>query len=57
MTNYEKFKKAMNTSKKKDYRRLRKEVKTIEKAIETFLERALECTSSMAEKDFFVSAL
>lgn len=57
MKNYEKFKQALNKSKEKDYRMLRKEVKTIEKAIEAFLEKALECTAAMSEKDFLVYSL
>ncbi len=57
MKNYENFKQALNKSKEKDYRMLRKEVKTIEKAIEAFLEKALECTAAMSEKDFLVYPL
>lgn len=57
MKNYEKFKNALNKSKEKDYRMLRKEIKTIEKAIEAFLEKALESTAAMSEKDFLVYPL
>lgn len=57
MRNYEKFKNAIQLKKEKDYAELKKEVGVVRAAIETFLERALECTSTMAEKDFFVSAL
>jgi len=57
MKNYEKFKKALNKSKQKDYRMLRKEIKTIEKAIEAFLQKALESTAAMSEKDFLVSPM
>ncbi len=57
MNNYEHFKKAVSARERKNYQDLRKEVKTVEFAIEKFLSSALECTSTMAEKDFFVSAL
>lgn len=57
MKSYERFKNAIMISKQKNYEELRKEVKTVERAIECFLSKALECSSSMAEKDFFVSPL
>lgn len=57
MKSYEKFKHAIMLKKEEDYKKLRKEVHVVREAIETFLERALECTSSMAEKDFFVSPM
>lgn len=57
MNNYEKFKHAMVLSKEQNYRELRKEIKIIESAIENFLQRALECTAVMSEKDFFVTPL
>lgn len=57
MKNYEKFKNAILNKQKEDYKNLKKEVKIVENAIEKFLQKALECTSSMAEKDFFVSPM
>ena len=57
MKNYEKFKTAVEMKKERDYEELRREVGVVRAAIEAFLEKALESTSIMAEKDFFVSAL
>ncbi len=54
MKNYKKFKNSIELRKEENYKQLRKEVKTIEKAIEKFLDIALECTSIMNERDFLL---
>ncbi len=57
MNNYENFKNAIMISKQKDFVSLKKEIKVVEKAIEDFLEKALECTAVMSEKDFNLSMM
>lgn len=57
MNNYENFEKALEKRKEKDYKMLKREVQTVKKAIESFLEKALESTTSLSEKDFLVSPL
>ena len=57
MNNYENFEKALEKRKEKDYKMLEREVQTVKKAIESFLEKALESTTSLSEKDFLVSPL
>ncbi len=57
MKNYEKFKTAVMVSKEKNYCELQKEIKVVESAIEKFLQKALECTASISEKDFYISPM
>ena len=55
MKDYEEFKFAIDKNKAENYKKLKKEVKIVEKAIEAFLDKALDCTSIMNERDFFVT--
>lgn len=46
------FEDALKKSKEVQYRKLRFEVKAMERAIEKFLTQVLECTSTISERDF-----
>lgn len=51
MNSYEKFKQAVLANKERKFIELKKEVKIVEKAIENFLEKILESTTIVSERD------
>jgi peptidoglycan hydrolase CwlO-like protein len=48
------FENALRTTKEEQFNELKSEVKTVEKVIERLLTQLLECSSSIAERDFNV---
>ncbi len=52
MYNDEKFRNALSEVKSENYKELKAEVKSMERAIERFLTSIFECTSSVVERDF-----
>lgn len=51
------FENALREVKEESYVALKEEINTMEAAIERFLTNILECTSSLAERDFHISTL
>jgi peptidoglycan hydrolase CwlO-like protein len=48
------FENALKTTKESQFNELKGEVKTVERVIERLLTQLLECSSSLAERDFNV---
>lgn len=51
------FENALKDVKEESYKALKKEISTMECAIERFLKSVLECTTFRSERDFNLSAL
>ncbi len=51
------FESSLKTVKEESYQALRREISSMENAIERFLKNILECTSAKAERDFNASPM
>ena len=55
MNNYQNFKNALITEKETKFEALKLEVNTLKDDIEKFIDKALNCTSSLSERDYNIS--
>ena len=51
------FERAMRERREEGYSKLKKEISSMEIAIEKFLNNVLECTATISERDFNVTTL